>query len=356
MIASLRVQHFRSFDDLSLEFEQGVNIIIGPNASGKTNLLESILVVARGSSYRGSEEDLIQRGAKWARIDATTDANMGRSVILKKQSEGTVKKSYTINNNEYQRLQSQHKLPTVIFEPNQLLYIASSPELRRSLVDNLNEQLDSSFGVTKRAYNRALMQRNTLLKTNKPQDKLFAWDVRLSELGGSVVASRLHLLDQLNSSVGGTYSDLAGIKHDVKLGYASKIPVNDYSGAMLKILQRDAQKDIERGFTGAGPHRDDIEITINKRSIQTHASRGEIRTVLLAIKVQEALLLEEKFSQKSLMLLDDVFGELDGKRRQALTRFLQTHQAFITTTDADVVGRTYTKNSSLINLSNDSKA
>ncbi len=352
MIASLRLQNFRSFNEASFEFEPGVNIIIGPNASGKTNLLESILVVAQGNTYRGKDVDLISKGSLWGRIDAVTNANTEHSVVIKLEGD-IAKKNFIIEATEYRRLQAHHRIPVVIFEPNQLLYIATSPELRRNLIDNLNEQLNPAFGTTKRAYLRTLAQRNALLKTPNAQPKLFAWDVRLSELAGEIVQARQELIAKLNESLPSTYSDLAGKKHEVLVEYVSKMPSGNYVAAMLKLLEADASKDMERGFTGTGPHRDDLDIKIDGASIQTFASRGEIRTILLAIKVQEALLLEEKYNQKALMLLDDVFGELDGKRRKALTSFLQTHQAFITTTDADVVGKNFANNTRQIPLTND---
>lgn len=353
MIASLRLQNFRSFHEASFEFEPGVNIIIGPNASGKTNLLESILVAAQGSTYRGKDVDLVSKGSSWARIDVVTNTNTEHSVVIKLEGD-IAKKNFTIESTEYRRLQAHHRIPVVIFEPNQLLYIATSPELRRSLIDNLNEQLNPAFSTTKRAYLRTLAQRNALLKTPNAQPKLFAWDVRLSELAGEIVKARQELIAKLNESLPSTYSDLASKKHEVFVEYISKMPVDNYVATMLKQLEATVSKDLERGFTGTGPHRDDVDIQIDDSSIQSFASRGEIRTVLLAIKIQEALLLEEKYNQKALMLLDDVFGELDGRRRKALTTFLQTHQAFITTTDADVVGKSFAQGAKQISISSSS--
>ncbi len=350
MIASVRLQAFRSFHDASFEFEPGVNIIIGPNASGKTNLLESVIVIARGVSYRGVDSELIAQNADWARLDAVTNTNTKHSVLIKKISEHKTQKTFLVDETEYRRLQPHHRMPCVVFEPNQLQYIASSPELRRNLVDNLNEQLDQQFGAKKRAYLRALSQRNALLKTPGARSKLFAWDIRLSELAGGIVDARVQLIERLNKNLAHTYSDLAGSKHDVKISYESKTQTDNYVGTMLRQLETNVDRDIERGFTSTGPHRDDLDITINSASIRSFASRGEVRTVLLTIKVQEALLLEEKFNQKALMLLDDVFGELDGKRRKSLTNFLQTHQAFITTTDADIVDKSFAEHTRIISI------
>lgn len=351
MIASIRLQNYRTFLDSSFEFERGVNIIIGPNASGKTNLLEAILVIAIGSSYRSPDKDLIAKEHDWARLDAVTNSNIKHSVLIKNDphTHKTVKE-FTVDGSKYKRLMPNRRMPVVIFEPNQLLYITTSPELRRSLIDNLSEQINISFAQTKRSYSRALAQRNALLKMPNPKNKLFAWDVRLSELASNIVEQRLKIIDIFNQTLSSTYSKLAGHEHSISVRYDSKCKLDNYANDMLNRLSANAQKDIERGFTSIGPHRDDIEIKINDRGLQAFASRGETRTLLLAIKIQEAITLEEKFKQKAIMLLDDVFGELDGKRRKALTTFLQSHQAFITTTDADIASKGFTTNANSIAL------
>src|SRR5690606_24774824 len=140
MIASLRLQHFRSFSDGAFEFEPGVNIIVGPNASGKTNLLESILMIGTGKSYRGSDAETIQHNESWARIDAVTAANIDHLLKLEKNGE-KANKTFVIDDADYRRLPSHHRMPCVVFEPNQLQYIATSPDLRRGLIDSLAEQL-----------------------------------------------------------------------------------------------------------------------------------------------------------------------------------------------------------------------
>ena len=348
MITNIRLQNFRSYKDASFEFEDGVNVIVGPNACGKTNLLEAILVVSQGKSYRAKDAELIRSGAEWARIDA--DIVSRHRTIKLERTEALIKKTFDIDSQAFSRLSVQRQIPAVLFEPNQLQLITTSPEQRRNFIDNLLEQVNPEFAQSKRRYLRTLAQRNALLKNESKTNlnQLFVWDIRLSELAGEIVAWRQELISVFNQDASLTYSAIAGKKHQLNLSYASKINTNNYASSLLKKLEQDADLDRLRSFTGAGPHRDDIQIHIDNKPIQNSASRGETRTLLLALKIKEAQILEEKRHEKPLLLLDDVFGELDGHRRHTLTDFLKAYQVFITTTDADLIVKNFTKTAKVI--------
>lgn len=338
MIQNIRLQNFRSYTDDSFEFGTGVNIIVGPNGSGKTNLLEALQVISAGTSYRAGDQELIRIGASWARLDAETE---GHNRTLKiKSGDLRPEKSYDIDNNKYKILKQQHKLPLVLFEPNHLQLLHNQPENRRAYLDNLLEQLQPGFTTVRKHYRRVLYQRNALLKSAKHHNKeqFFVWNLRLSELGGSIARHRHDLIDDISGSLAGLYNNIAGTKETkLNINYKSKLPRRTYESALLKSLEQNYQLDQQRGFTGSGPHRDDFEITFDGRPADEVASRGEVRTVLLALKIHEVKMFENKFSKKPVLLLDDVFSELDGRRRHALTEFLKDYQTFITTTDADIV-------------------
>lgn len=341
MITGLRLQNFRSYDDAAFEFTEGVNIIVGPNASGKTNLLEALLIVCLGESYRASHPEMIALGKTWSRLDGQTP-NSSRSVRI--SAELPIGKSFVIDGTTYKRLVTAKTIPVVVFEPNHLLLLSGAPQLRRSYMDDLLGQIVASYKSTHRAYARTLAQRNRLLKNHErtSKDQIFPWNVRLSELGGTMAAQRQQLLAQLNDKASELYSSLSGRTSQVSMRYCSKLPLGDYASSFLKQLEADLALDIARGFTGTGPHHDDFELLIDDHSAHSMASRGEARTALLMLKVIELRLLEENRGTRPLLLLDDVFSELDGARRQALTRFLQPYQTFITTTDADVVMQHFT--------------
>ena len=349
MIKNIRLQHFRSYTDAFFELDSGVTIIAGPNATGKTNLLEAVLVVARGSSYRAKDAELIQFDQPWARLDAATLTGL-RTVKIK--AEPAPGKSFDINDQTVTRLHQTKMLPTVLFEPNHLLLLSGSPDLRRTFLDDLIEQTEHGFGSVRRHYRRVLTQRNSLLKQN-PRDlreQLFVWNVRLSELGGQIAKRRQALVERFNQRAPELYIHLAGRDNHIELRYASRFRAEHYESQLLHKLEASTDLDVLRGFTAYGPHRDDLEVYIDGHPVQESASRGETRTLVLALKVLELQILEETRDQQPLLLLDDVFSELDAKRRQALTHYVEQYQTFITTTDADVFSPEFRQSATTISL------
>ncbi|HEX8762205.1 MAG TPA: DNA replication and repair protein RecF [Candidatus Saccharimonadales bacterium] len=336
MISDIRLQHFRSYADAFFELDPAVNIIAGPNASGKTNLLEAVLVAAHGSSFRAKDAELMQFGAPWTRIDATTPDGVR---TIKLQTQPSFSKSYEISGQKLTRLHSSKMLPVVLFEPNHLLLMSGSPELRRSFLDDLIEQSETGFGAVRRHYKRVLSQRNALLKRNPSdlREQLFVWNVRLSELGGQIAKKRAELVHRFNEQTPELYIHLAGRDNHIILEYYSRFPIDQYESQLLHKLESSMDLDVLRGFTAYGPHRDDLRVTIDSHLMQESASRGETRTLVLALKIMELQLIEEARGVRPLLLLDDVFSELDAKRRAALTEYAGLYQTLITTTDADVV-------------------
>ena len=339
MITTLRLQHFRNYKDAVFSFGPQVTIIAGPNGSGKTNLLEALLVVARGSSYRTRDPDLLQFGATWARLDAEASTTP-RTIKIQTTPENTTTKAFEINGQVLSRIPLGRTIPAVVFEPNHLLLFYGPPDLRRNFLDDLLEQTTPRYSAVRRHYKRVLAQRNNLLKKQPAnlKEQLFVWNIRLSELGGQIARQRQELLGRLNTQISDVYSAIAERPHHVQLQYDSRFPCQNYETSMLHKLEQDLPLDIARGFTASGPHRDDIRVTINGHHASTTASRGETRTLILVLKILEAHIIEEVRNESPLLLLDDVFSELDSLRRSALTALVATHQTVITTTDADKLG------------------
>lgn len=348
MLSDLRLQHFRSYNNTSFELSPGVNIVVGPNASGKTNLLEAILVLARGNSYRVKDTELIQFEQPWSRLDATINDNTVRTVKL--FNNQTPSKLFEINKKEYKRLPATQTLPAVLFEPNHLQLLSGSPERRRDYLDDLVEQTISGYGTIRRQYKRALAQRNNLLKKTPTTDDMFAWNVRLSQLAGQIVRYRVELSQQINQDLPKLYKDLSGVKTEVGIEYQNQWQPDQYETKLLKELESNFETDVLRGFTSKGPHREDLVVLFDNRPAQETASRGESRTAVLALKIIELQLIEAARDTTPILLLDDVFSELDGKRRHALTDYLEKYQTFITTTDADLVVKNFTQKCNIIAL------
>lgn len=349
MIATLRLQHFRSYDDASFEFTEGVNIIVGPNASGKTNLLEAVLVTARGSSYRVADADLVSFDQPWSRLDATLHDNSERIVKLVLQPRTS--KSYDIAGKPLRRLTPQYQLPIVLFEPNHLSLLNGSPEGRRNYLDDLLEQTTPSYQQTRQQYARTLRQRNALLKRGPAAaGNLFPWNIRLSELAGTIVRARHELVQRLSTELPNLYRRLSHTQTVIGVQYQSAFTPEQYESGLLKKLEASQELDLMRGFTGSGPHRDDLLVTYNEHEASESASRGEIRTAVLALKILELQMLEVSTGRSPIMLLDDVFSELDGSRRKLLTSYIEKYQTFITTTDADIVVQNFTERCNVIAL------
>lgn len=351
MITDLRLQHFRSYTDSSFEVSPGVNIIVGPNASGKTNLLEAVLVLARGGSYRARDPELVQFDRPWARLDCHSSTGGQRTVkILIEPETG---KSYELDAKPYKRLTLAHTLPAVLFEPNHLRLFSGGPERRREYLDDLLEQTLPGYGTTRRHYKRALAQRNSLLKhpSQVSPAQIFPWNVRLAQLAGIIVRARAELASRLNAELPGLYAELSRTTTSVAAAYGHRWPVDSYESQLLHKLDSSLADDRQRGFTSSGPHREDLTILFDDHPAQETASRGEVRTAILALKIIELRVIEFARGTTPLLLLDDVFSELDGKRRHALTDYLAPYQTFITTTDADLVLQHFTEQCNVIPLS-----
>lgn len=348
-LTSLRLQQYRSYEDFAVELSPTVNIVVGPNASGKTNLLESVLLLCGGNTYRASINDVVMHHRDWSRIEAML-VNRARSLAIDASSD-LIKKKYTINDVQRQRLRYEDIIPVVLFEPEDMRLLTGSPEERRNFLDDIMGYIDPQYNTVKKQYNRVLLQRNSLLKnSHNGKDQFFIWNIRLSELAGYIVESRVRLIDILNSKISEMYSEIAGKKSKVVINYISSIALNSYESSLMKALEDNLQKDIERGFTAYGPHRDDFTVELKGVAAKTTASRGETRTLVLSLKLLQVALVEEKRGIAPLVLLDDVFSELDGSRRKALTMHLTNHQTIITTTDADIIAKDFAQHATTISL------
>ncbi len=329
----LLLKNFRSYESLSSELSPGVNIVVGPNASGKTNLLEAVLVVSQGATYKGADQDLIKFGEDWVRIEARSKDHHRAVKISGAQKE------IELDEVKLKRMPLEKTVPITLFEPDHLRMVYGPPETRRNYLDDILKQTTPGIKSVMAKYKRALSQRNRLLKSlKKPSDDhFFVWDVKLSEYGAKLSSERAALIDKINSRSSEIYSELSGSKTKLAVKYDRTVVGSDYASTMLKGLQGNLIKDFERGFTTIGPHREDFSFALGGHEASTSASRGETRTMVLMCKLVEMLIIEDMRDERPILLLDDVFSELDSSRRMALTEYLKDYQTIITTTDADSI-------------------
>ncbi len=347
MLQTLELTNFRSYSNGLFGFEPGVNIIVGANASGKTNLLQAIHTICLLKGFSISDKELITHESEWSRIEAMTD----EGIRVAKLQE-TKPKQLEIDGDVKKRLSLESEIPVVVFEPLDMLMLGSESERRRSYIDDIIAKTTPGYKALLRDYKKALAQRNRLLKQeNITASQLFIWDVQLTEKAGVIAKHRYDFIKSIKDRVGETYKSIASKTDELKVGYSSKFSVAMYSSDMMGWLKENLRLDIARGFTGAGPHRDDISIDLNGYDARVNASRGETRSIILSLKVVELKTIERLLQKKPLFLLDDVFSELDGGRRKSLANTLKNYQTFITTTDADIVVEHFQKTCNIIPVS-----
>lgn len=328
MISSIKLKNFRSYSSATFEFSNKTNIILGKNGAGKTNILEAILFLAIGKSYRANDIDLINYNQNTLQIEGVFD-DKKRTIKIDTEKNKTI----TINNSKYKRMQFSQTIPVVLFEPEFMQILSRGPDTRRDYFDSLIARIDPTYQTIVNKYKRTLAQRNNLLKSrNFSSDEMFVWNIKISELGGIIAKKRYETITEINKEVSKIYSDLATKKHTININYSSKITLDNYSNNLLKGLEKNINIDKEQGFTSLGPHRDDFSFKINKKDVTISASRGESRTLLLTMKIIETGLIKKAREIPPILLLDDVFSELDEERQGKLIDFLYDNQVIITTT------------------------
>lgn len=341
-ITSLSVAQFRSYEHFSLELSPSVTLIVGPNGSGKTNLLEALYVLAAGTSFRSRDRDLVRHHQLQAGAKLIFENGDSRTCQLQLRDDGRIVKQFKVNGEKRSRLPFRLKLPVVLFEPELLRSLTGSPARRRAFIDTILAHTNPSYSTLLRRYERALLQRNELLKRKDITDpttwadQLFVWDLTFSKLAAQITKQRRDIIALCSSKISEVYSRLADKKQTITIHYQSDIQVVDqYQQALLARLQRLSDVDAVRGYTSAGPHRDDFVVHLDDHPASETASRGEMRTIMLAFKLIEMELIEATYGTKPLLLLDDVFGELDTIRRSKLTAVISEYQTVITATDMD---------------------
>lgn len=338
-LESLRLTNFRSYKDAVFTLNPAVTLVVGSNASGKTNLLESVYVLASTKSFRAKDRDLVRHGEDFYRIlarDETTEYSLGFRAVP------TTEKRVTHDGVKRPLIHHVGKLQATLFEPTDLELVSGPPEPRRRYLDYILSQTDRTYLKTLSAYKRVLQQRNALLEgfeINSVRGQIFSWDVKLTELATEIVAQRRALIVYLNERLPRLYGEIAGSAEGLELTYLPSVSGDSYGDDFLATLSRNLPRDLGAGFTTIGPHREDFSVSFKGSPITTVASRGETRTVVLALKLAELAFSYERSGTRPLLLLDDVFSELDRDRRTFLLNHLTGFQTIITTTDADAVTR-----------------
>jgi DNA replication and repair protein RecF len=347
-VAQLSLAGFRSYAAITADFPAGPQVVVGDNATGKTNLLESLVVLGTGRSHRaGADGELVAWGADFARLEASVSGSTGTpntlEVVIAMSPGGGGRKRILVNGVARRPSALSAALPVVLFAPEDMLLISGGPTLRRTALDTLVAQTVPSSGATLSTYARAITQRNNLLRSirdgSAAPDELRFWDQVVIEDGAKIVDWRRDTLARLAEPLAAAHKEIAPNEEPLTLRYstnAEPIGTETTRDALQRRLADTAEKEQWNGATLIGPHRDDIVFTNQERDLAGFASRGQQRTAILAFKLAQLDLLRATLGESPLLLLDDVFSELDPSRRAHLVRRIgELPQAFVTTTTTD---------------------
>lgn len=335
-INSLELSHYRNYHDLSITFDPGITILYGDNAQGKTNILEAIYLSGTTKSHRGSKDkEIIQFDEEEShirlnltrhdvkhRIDMHLRRNKSKGVAVDGQS---IKKSGELFG----------IIHMIFFSPEDLSIIKNAPSERRRFMNLELCQLNKLYYYNYVNYNKALNQRNTLLKQISFKPKLIntldMWDTYLTEYGKCIIEEREIFIGKLNEIVKGIHSHLTGGKESIEIGYEKNVEIKDYENVMK--AKRDM--DLKYQSTQTGPHRDDICFYINGIDVRKFGSQGQQRTAALSLKLAEIELVKSQISDTPILLLDDVMSELDDNRKRYLLDSIKEIQTIVTCTGYD---------------------
>ena len=353
-IASLKLINFRNFDKLELNFSNNKNIIIGDNGVGKTNIVEAIFVLALTKSFRTSEDNiLIKEDNSLFKIEGNVKSTFINNYKIVYQDGVKVVK---INNNKINRFSDYiSNINVVLFSINDLRLIKDTPSIRRKLINLEISQYDNDYIKYLNYYNKVLKQRNTYLKKiykkNINYDYINVIDTQLIDYGLKIYDIRKKFINKINDNIGKIYNKLGGIG-SLKILYKS-----DYDNLNKEIISKYYKnyidKDINFGSTQFGIHKDDFIFFIDEQEIKNFASEGQQKNSIISFKLSELEVFKEKNNNYPILILDDLFSELDIKKIENILNFINNEiQTFITTTDLKKIKKKYLRNVKVFELKN----
>ena len=354
-LTELNLHHFRNYDEAQVEFSPQINVLIGENAQGKTNLLESIYVLAMTRSHRtNNDRELIEFGKDAAQIKGTVQRELGS---LKLELDiGKHGKKAKANHLEKARLSEYlGQLNVILFAPEDLALVKGAPTVRRRFIDMEFGQVSPKYLHDLTQYRDILKQRNRYLKqlqSHEAQDQLYleVLSEQLAAVGGAIISQRVKFLSELEGYAQELHQSITQGRENLTFEYssavkdASALTEVELSEALMDLYRQNQSKEIFQGTTLYGPHRDDVRFLINHKNVQTYGSQGQQRTTALSVKLAEIDLMKNQTGEYPILLLDDVLSELDGARQTHLLKTIQDKiQTFLTTPGLSDVARNLIK-------------
>ncbi|KKU09869.1 MAG: replication and repair protein RecF protein [Candidatus Woesebacteria bacterium GW2011_GWB1_45_5] len=325
MIKSLKLTDFRNFRKKNLEFSDGVTVIVGPNASGKTNILEGLFLLSMGKSFKAKvEAEMINYDEALARVKGD-----GLEIMITRGENGWPRKKMLVNGVSKRLIDFAGNFKTVLFGPWDMDLVTESPSLRRKFLDTVLSQVDREYRRSILSYEKGLRQRNRLLfrirEEGLSRSQLVFWNQLLIKNGDYISGKREELIEFVNAQ--------AGLNDEkFRLDY-------DKSAISEGRLEQYSEEEVAAATTLVGPHRDDFIFYEKKRDLASYGSRGEQRMAVLWLKLAELAFVEEKTGERPTLLLDDIFSELDHEHRDVVMKLAEKQQTIITTADEHFLGK-----------------
>ncbi|MBR3794524.1 MAG: DNA replication/repair protein RecF [Clostridia bacterium] len=346
-VKSLSLKNFRNYEQAIITPDSGVTVFTGPNAQGKTNILEALHLCCLGRSHRTSrDEELIRWGEKSARVQIQTEQQDGThevTILLDKAQKK--KKTVRIGARQAERIgELLGHVCGVLFSPEDLSIVKSGPAERRRFIDMQLSQLRPSYFYALQRAVRTLNQRNALLKEIAKHPSLLPtldmWDEQLAIVGAQIAQNRREAIEQLSQDARAAHASLTDGREELRLWYISQTAESgDIAQELLARIQAARNEDLRRMTTTVGIHRDDIGVTINGKEARTFASQGQQRSAVLSLKLAQLEMAARETGEAPILMLDDVMSELDPGRRRQLIERIDRVQTFVTCTDlSDLAG------------------
>jgi DNA replication and repair protein RecF len=350
-LSHLSLINFRSYSKLEFPLSGGTYIFIGENGEGKTNIIEAIMYLALLSSHRiSADAPLIKLGSEQAFIRAKISEQERDTLVELEINSGRANRAKVNQNPVRSQRAIQGLVKAICFSPEDLDLVRGDPGERRRFLDQLLTQRSPRIAGVISDYEKALKQRNTLLKSRAPEASLHPWNEHLANFGGEVIAARLKLIEDLSPQIIESYKNIS-TKKAPTLGYKSTLDhpstnKDENKSALLEKITERISQERERGISLVGPHRDDLLLNLGEHPVKGFASHGESWSIALSLKLASYQLLK-KDGDNPILILDDVFSELDQSRRDRLSKLTSSsEQTFITVAvendlPDEIVGKRY---------------
>lgn len=358
-IENVFLQNFRNYEKQDIELNRYLNIFYGQNAQGKTNIIESIFLLSTGKSHRTQKDsELINWNSNDSRITISYIRDNAKNAI-DMYLKHNMKKHIKVNGVRLQKTgELLGNLNTVIFSPDHMKIIKEGPVERRRFIDIVLSQVKPGYYYNLCQYIKVLQQRNNLLANAKTNSQLVKtidiWDEQLVEYGIKIIKERNQFIKDINEIAAEVHGKITNNREQLKIGYKSTIDIesmDDIKKNYIKDLEMYRTIDLRRGITHKGPHRDELSFFINGNDVKTYGSQGQQRTSLLSLKIAELKFMEAENDTLPILLLDDVFSELDTERQRYLIQFIRDVQTIITSTDVEYFKNIDIEGYSLYNVS-----